>query len=114
MQAAKSWPRWPARQSRCAEFSIAISSRKMNPPALCTRRLRPRHDCGTVPNDAHVPREMRHIDVPEGNLAAPERFHMAIDFQSVGMEQGRSSRRLMSVQREPIEPHMQRPPPDME
>src|ERR1700730_18578629 len=30
------------------------------------------------------------------------------------MKQGRGSRRLAAVQREPIEPHVQRPPPDME
>ena len=39
---------------------------------------------------------------------------MDIDFQSIGMEQGRCSRRLAPVQSEAVEPHVQGPPFDME
>ena len=82
--------------------------------ALFDRDLWPREVRRTVPFDAHVRGEMRHDDVPQGNLTAPKRFHMNIEIQSVGMKQGRGSRRLASVQGESIEPHVQGPPFDME
>ena len=57
---------------------------------------------------------MRHDHVPEGNLAAPEGFHVDIEHQAVGVKQGRSALRFAPVQRKAVKTRAQRAPCEME